>query len=112
MLGMEDHGIVSCMLYMKFDGSGQGFGGYTLDEYREDLKRRIGCGWGMEFIMRTLAAVGVEKWEDLKGKYCRVRHDKPGFGGKIIAIGHIIEDRWFDAVAFSNEAHTWNEKRT
>ena len=31
MLGYENHGILTCILYMKWDGGGQGFGGYELD---------------------------------------------------------------------------------
>ncbi len=109
-LGNEDHGIMSCMLFLKFSGCSQGFGGYALDQYDARKKDRVGCAWGMEFIMRILATVGAAKWEDLKGKHLRVRRDHDGWNGKIIAIGHIVEDRWFDVVAFSNEASTWENK--
>ncbi len=104
MLGIEDCGVMSCMLYLKFEGSGQGFGGYTLDQYIESRKRRVGWGPGLDFIMQILTTVGVTKWEDLKGKYIRVRHDQPGLRGKIVAIGHIIEDRWFDPEVCFREA--------
>ena len=31
--GKEDHGIMTLMLHLTYDGSGQGFGGYALDNY-------------------------------------------------------------------------------
>ena len=31
MLGIEDHGILTCMLHLQQEGCGQAFGGYRLD---------------------------------------------------------------------------------
>lgn len=83
MLGLEDHGIPTCFVNLEWPGAGQGFGGYDLRHY------------GIEFITKTCAAVGVEKWEDLRGKVCRIRHDHR----KVYAIGHIVEDRWYEPEA-------------
>lgn len=104
-LGPEDHGIFTAYLTLNYGGSGQGFGGYALDRHngnRGASSERVGTAYGMEFIRRVMATVGVEKWEDLKGKHVRARmeHDK------VHAIGHIIEERWFypaaDLVQFKN----------
>lgn len=92
MLGMEDHGILTCFLTVVYDKScHQGFGGYTLDRFDKAMDRRIGTAYGMEFISRIMQTIGVEKWEDLKGKYCRIR----GNSVKIYEIGHITDDVWF-----------------
>ena len=94
MLGVEDHGILTCWLYLEYDGGGQGFGGYSLDtpdKARTHEFRRVGCAWGMEFINRILAVVGVEKWEQLPGKHIRVKAEH----SKVHAIGNIIKDNWF-----------------
>ncbi len=100
MLGWEDHGILSCMVYMAFDGSGQGFGGYALDEpISKDGKflYRRGTDYGMQFIEGILKAVGADSWEKLKGMHCRVQTDSDhSFGGRIVKIGHILKDQWFD----------------
>ncbi len=95
MLGLEDHGIMTCFLYLNYGGSCQGFGGYALDIWNKEADRRIGTAYGAEFIARVLATVGVEKWEDLAGKHIRARHDWT----KVHAIGHIIKDQWFDPEA-------------
>ena len=92
MLGIEDHGILTCMVMIEWKGGGCGFGGYAFDH--SDGERTIGSAFGCEFIRKTLEAVGVDKWEDLKGKYVRVEHG--GLGGTILRIGHIVEDRWFN----------------
>lgn len=97
MLGYEDHGIMTCFLTLDYDGSVQGFGGYGLDEPKKDSKGkhigRFGSAYGMQFIKEILEVVGVEKWEDLVGKYVRVV--KPSYH-EISKIGHITQDKWFD----------------
>ena len=94
MLGIEDHGVMSAWLYLKFNGTGQGFGGYVLDTVgdKEKFTRApsIACGG---FVAEVLKTVGVEKWEDVKGKHLRVRRKESL--GKIDAIGNIIKDIWF-----------------
>lgn len=79
-LGIESHGIPTCFLYLEWPGAGQAFGGYDLRHY------------GIEFITKTCAAVGVDRWEDLTGWVCRIQNDR----NKVYAIGHIIEDRWYE----------------
>ena len=80
-LGVEDdeHVICSLSLTMK-DYARDNFGGSVQNDY------------GIAFIRGVLNAVGVELWEDLKGRRCRVRRDCL----KIHAIGHFSEDRWFN----------------
>ena len=45
--------------------------------------------------------MGVEKWEDLVGKYIRVESE--GLGGGIVKIGNIIENKWFDPKELAQE---------
>ncbi len=81
MLGIEGHGIMSSFIYLEWDGAGIGFGGYSL-----------GGQSGIDYIKETLDVVGVDKWEDLKGKHVRVVSE--GLGGKSLGIGNIIKDKW------------------
>lgn len=103
MLGLEDHGIMSFFLFLKFNGTGQGFGGYAMDGYDKQKKKRVGSGFGIDCIRSILETVGVGKWEDLKGKYVRVRRDGDGWGAKIVAIGNIVEDKWFNIEELAKE---------
>jgi hypothetical protein len=99
-------GLLSCWLMLDYGGTGQGFGGWCFDTLRNPRStdfERVGTAWGMEFVRRVLATVGVDDWEDLQGKHVRVKATH----SKVIAIGHIIKDRWFDPeidLAFLKEA--------
>lgn len=96
MLGIEDHGVMTCMLYLDYNGSGQGFGGWCLDSPVKDdegkLIKREGTRKGLNFIMQILKVLEVENWEDLPGTYCRIE----GTDNKVYRIGHLLKDKWFD----------------
>lgn len=80
MLGYEGHGILTVNLQVDYGGSTQGIGGYALDRYRKGdafAGSRVGTAYGMEFIIRTMRACGVEKWEDVKGRTIFVLQDLP-----------------------------------
>lgn len=92
MLGFEDHGIMSFFVYLEWEGAGVGFGGYALDEYDKEQEKRVGVGYSLDLLKEILEVVGVEKWEDLPGKYVRV--DSEGWGGKALGIGNLLKDKW------------------
>lgn len=96
-LGLEDHGIFTCFLSLELGGSSViGFGGYALDSYeKDDKKRKDTSGIGLEFIRTILDTVGVEKWEDLKGKYIAVELEDD-YAGPVVGIRNVLEeDKWF-----------------
>lgn len=94
MLGVEDHGIMSSFVYLEWSGGGVGFGGYALDQYDKILEKRVGAPFGLDYIKEIMEVVGVSRWEDLKGKYVRVKSE--GWGGTAVAIGNLLEDKWFE----------------
>lgn len=98
-LGLEDHGIGTCYLYLTYDVGCQAFGGYALDEYDKIKKNRVGTAFGMEFLKRICATVGVSNWEKLPGKHIRVKAEH----NKVHGIGHIIEDKWFYPASMQDE---------
>ena len=67
-LGIEDHGILTFIIYLKFEGSGQGAGTYSLDGYDKTLGKRVGSPAMAVVIRSILETVGVDSWEELKGK--------------------------------------------
>lgn len=100
-IAMGDHGCLTFWIYLEGRGWGCGFGGYAiahgfLDAEPDEFEAK--SGKGLEAMMQAMNAVGVEKWEDLKGKYCRCRLE--GLGGGVAAIGHIISDKWFNIREF------------
>jgi len=112
-LGMEDHGIMTFNLQLRGNAIGTGFGGYGLDnppkyaainkEHPDGWTYRIGEACGMDLIMQILNTLGVDKWEHLKGSVLRVKFEHEHLSAKILAIGHIIENRWLDM----DEFWTW-----
>ena len=102
MLGYEDHGIFTFFLNLDYDGSGQGAGGYCLDKpLKKDNKFicRIGTQKGMQLIIEILKIVGVEKWEDLPGKYIKADADM----GQVYRIGNLLKDEWLNFKDFFEE---------
>ena len=79
---IEDHNILTYCLTLDYGGSGQGFGMYDL-QYKEGAKHHI---------RGILEALKTYNWSDLVGKNIRVEATH----SKILKIGHIIEDSWFD----------------
>jgi hypothetical protein len=82
MLGVEDHGILTCSLVVEYGkGSGQSVGGYCLDGPVKDsdgkFAGRVGTGYGMEFVSRIMRACGVSSWEKLTGRTIFVLQDLP-----------------------------------
>ena len=61
----------------------------------------LGDNWGQgsgyfggeieRFIVMTLKTLEVSDWSKLPGTLCRIRRDR----GHIVAVGHIIKDKWF-----------------
>ncbi len=80
------------------DGTGCCFGGMALDEYDKWEKKRIVTQRGGEAIQRILEVVGVDSWEELKGKYVRV--ETKGLTQPIKKIGNIMKDEWVDFSTF------------
>lgn len=102
-LGYEDHGIFTCMLFLDCKDFSIGFGGFTLDNYEQASDKRVDrIGIGTEFIKQILDTVGVDNWEDLKGKYIVIETE--GWSSKISAIRNIIDEhKWF-------RPEEWNKK--
>lgn len=99
-LSMADHGCFTLSMSLSGDCWGVVYGGHCLgkgylgaaDDFFE------GSAAGMEYLMRIMDTVGVETFQDLKGKYVRVA--TKGWGDSVKIIGNVIKDQWFDAETF------------
>ena len=94
MLGREDHGILTSYVYLDYAGSGQGFGGYALDEYDKAEGKRVETKACSLWVNRLLEVVGVDTWDDLVGKSVRVKADYE----HVEALGNFLNDEWFEPV--------------
>lgn len=92
MLGRENHGIMTFMIYASTEDFSFGIGGYGLDYYNPDKKIREFNVKGLEAISKILETVGVDRWEELPGKYIRIEDNGPGT--IVSTIGNIIDDKW------------------
>ena len=97
-LSMADHCCLT--LRMALDGGGWGcvYGGYSLGNGFVGAKTFKGSAAGLEYIMRIMDVVGVDEFNELKGKYVRVA--TKGWGSECKIIGNILKDKWFDPVSF------------
>lgn len=80
-LGVNDHGCFTFTLFLE-NGTGMrcGFGGWHMGRAGSDLLRTV------------IETVGVKSWEDLKGRYVRVKFDER----HATALSHILKDNWLD----------------
>jgi hypothetical protein len=101
-----ERGILTVWLHLEFGSGGQAFGGYYLHSLsRKDYKVTDFGGHAGHFIMRVLEIVGVEHWDELKGKPVRVR----GNSERITTIGNFIKDEWFNpSIEFEIEIKSGN----
>lgn len=91
VLSRGDRSILTAWLYLSFGGTSQAFGGYTLYLPKSFKHHEIQSCAG-HFIFRVMEVAGVDNWSDLVGKTIRVNGD----WNKIIAIGHIVNEDWFN----------------
>ncbi len=87
-----EYGCLTVWIRLDYGGSMQGFGGYSLGNTNIEKFTEEGGNYAGWFINRCLQIAGVEKWSQIKGKTIRVESDS----GKVHAIGHIIDDDWFN----------------
>ena len=99
-LSMADHGCLTLAMTLSGDGWSVDYGGYCLGSgyLGADDDFFSGSAAGMEYLIRIMDTVGVEKFQSLKGKYIRIANK--GCGSIVKIIGNIIKDQWFDAETF------------
>jgi len=96
---ITNDGILSVWLDLNYGNSSQGFGGYSLYLPKSNKHHSIKSVAG-HFIWRIMEIAGVTEWRELLGKPIRVKSEYT----KVHAIGHIINDDWFDPSSdFENE---------
>jgi len=90
--GLEDHRILTFSIGLDYGGTHQGFGGYALDTYDKEKKRRVGCAAGTDLILKLLNFFEVEQITDINGKYIYAVLDKDNICGSIIGLKQLEPD--------------------
>jgi hypothetical protein len=97
-ISMADHGVLTFTIFVEGSGWGCGIGQYVNGTGYLGADYWKGNGSAIVAMMKIMDTVGVEKWEDLQGKYIRIESD--GWGSTIHKIGNILKDKWFDLKEF------------
>ncbi len=88
--GLEDHGLLTCVISVDYGGSGQGFGNYMLGN--KDLKTTLKQpNYAGAFVVGVLRTLEKEDLGKLSGTPVRVKREN----GLILGLGHFIKDKWF-----------------
>lgn len=98
-ISMADHGILTFRLYIECEHGMFIIGNFQIGTGELDAKFWRGNGSGIVAMMKIMDVVGVERWEDLPGKYIRLDF-KNSRSMTTEKIGNIIADKWFDIREF------------
>ena len=94
----KERGLLTSWLHLDYDDTSQSFGGFALylpKDWKHSTNQQNYAG---HFISRCMEIAGVTYWAKMSGTNIRVKLDGDDFNAKIVAIGHIIKDVWFDPV--------------
>ena len=94
-------GCLTFEVFFEHQKGSQSIGDYCIGHgsmYTDKEENITGTKKGAEAMARIMWAVGVKSWEDLKGKYCRVKFDEEN--GRLTSVGHIVKDKWFNLVEY------------
>lgn len=85
---------LTCWVYLDYeDGCSQGFGGYLLDHYDKEKKRRVGTACGHDFLVQLTQIFQVADLHQLKGKMMYAIFEKPiSWGSTIVGLAPLYLD--------------------
>ena len=86
-LGIEDHGILTSWLDVKYEeGGNQGVGMYSFDQRDKDSKKIIGHPSAAIWLRNVLEVAGVDEWDKLPGKMLYVLTEEDEWNSKVLGI--------------------------
>ena len=92
-LDIQDRGILTFYIHVDYeDGMSQGIGGYALDEYNEELGRRVGTAYGCEVIRQLLVVLNVNNFSEMVGKDIWVLTEGTGLNVKPLGVQTLRAD--------------------
>lgn len=85
--------MLDSWLHVRYEKGNQGFGGFVLAHTKKTAE---GGNFAGLWLTRCMEIAGVDDWGRMKGRTIRIRKDGTGWNSGIEAIGHIVEDKWFN----------------
>lgn len=102
-LEIKERGILNFWIFVDYeDGGGQGVGGIALDSFNKEKKERRGTAYGCEMTRRTLIALDVNDFSEMKGKMVWVYGEGEGLSFKPKGIGQLNVNSKKDPVMFDD----------
>lgn len=102
-LEIKERGILNFWIFVDYeDGGSQGVGGIALDSFNKEKKERRGTAYGCEMIRRTLIALDVNDFSEMKGKMVWVYGEGEGLSFKPKGIGQLNVNSKKDPVMFDD----------
>lgn len=102
--GYCEHGFLTFEIWLDApSGKYYRFADYALDEpvIRNGKRERIPTQEGFKCLTAIMQTVGVSHWNELKGKYVRIKVDEQNsMFCNISVIGNLMEEKWFNIEAF------------
>jgi hypothetical protein len=104
--GTEDHGILTAMLHCEAQSTGVAIGGYSLDKYDEESKRRRGTAYGLDHLVAIMRTAGARTWEDVAGREVIVLHEGTSiYGSAAAGFASLDGER---VLIFEEHAREWH----
>lgn len=102
MYGQEDHGILTCFVYVDYDnGSCQGFGGLCL-----------GADYGLDYVKSLCDTFGVERLEDLAGMRCNILRNFTDYNASIEGLEDPDTGKRFTLTKWRRKHWSYEESST
>jgi hypothetical protein len=91
MLGFEDHGILTVMLYCRFGDYQQGVGGLAMSTCSSADDKPVAIPAFGDFVIGVLTTCGVQTWEQLVGRtiYVLYASDDAGLNAWPVGIENL-----------------------
>ena len=105
MLGFEKEiGVCTWNITLETSDFYTTFGGRRIDVIDKKTGEVSGDSLGLTSLLRMLQALEISTWEELKDKYIRVQLEIDSTGAcRLVAVGHLMKDTWFNLREFYQE---------
>lgn len=111
-LEIKERQILNFWIFVDYEeGGSQGLGGYALDEWDQDKKRRVGTAYGCEMIIRLLRTLDVNDFSEMAGKHIWVYGEGEGLGFKPKGVQLLFSEKLNEPLIFEDVINEFKESK-